>query len=302
MAPQKVSFGDLGAYSGGFDIPEGDYAIEHTVQMYAPTKTDGTKAGVERLGVMLKFYPLAGGDPLEKFLSMGGKADQSYAPDPETGKGVIPVAGGAGAGLNNKTNWFLYLKSLYDCGLPPGVFDNDLTTIDGVWCHIQSVPEPEDRKGFGSRTGEAEEERKAGKIPVCTEIKDDGKPWEGTGGIPEVTEKPKVVKAGPKAVVKAAPAKPAAVKAKPAPAPVATAEGDDEDLKAQALTAMAAVLEKNPKGCAKVVLRTGVYKAIKDNEVGQQVLDTFFGDDDLLGSLLGDLGYTVAGMMIKPAA
>lgn len=308
MAGAKVSFGDLNNYAeGGFDIPEGDYAVVHTVQMFAGTKADGTKAGPERLGVMLDFYNLATDKdgnyidlkPTQKFLSMGSKADQSFAPDPETGKGIVPVAGGSGASMNNKTNWFLYLKSLYDCGLPVGVLDNDLTTIDGIHLHIQSVPEPEDRKGFGSKTGEVEQERRVGKVPVATEIKDDGKPWEGTGGIPEAGAVPAVkapavaapkTKAGPKPV----PAKAAA------PVAVVAAEDDDELLKATALTAMASVLEANPKGCAKVVLRTGTFKAIKDEAMGNRVLETFFADEATLNLLIGALGYTASGMMVKP--
>lgn len=298
MAPTKVSFGDLNSYAeGGFDIPEGDYAVFHTVRMWAGTKADGSSAGPLRLGVMLDLYPLAGGDKLEKFLSMGSKADQSFAPDPDTGKGVVPVAGGPGAAMNNKTNWIMYLKSLYDSGLPVGVFDNDVSTIDGVWLHIQSVPEPEERKGYGAKTGEVEQERRVGKVPIATEIKDDGKPWEGTGGIPEEA---------PAAAPKAAAAKPKVTAAKPGPKPVpakpvAVVTGDDDEaLKATALTAMASVLEKNPKGCAKVVLRTGTFKAISDEAEANKVLETFFGSDEALGNMIGQLGYTVSGMMVKP--
>lgn len=296
---QRVSFGDLGIYGGGFTLPEGDYAMYFDVQMFAGTKQDGSPAGPARLGVMLTAHPLAGGDPVTQFLSMGSKADQSYAPDPENGKGVVAVAGGAGGVLNNKTNWFLFLKSLYDCGLPAGVFDNDFTTIDGIHVHTQSIPEPEDRKGFGSsRTGDQEENRANKTIPVVTAILDSGKPWEGTGGVPAAKTGPTGVvgKKAPAAAPKAAPK--AAAKAPAAPA----VELDADDLKAQAQTAAAGVLEKNPGGCAKVVLRTGVFKAIKDEALGNVVLETFFKDDATLNGLIGDLGYTVAGMMVKPNA
>jgi hypothetical protein len=102
---------------------------------------------------------------------------------------------------------------MYDCGLPEGIFTNDLSVLDGIHVHTQNILEPEDRKGFGSQTGEVAEERRSGLVPVVTEIKEDGKPWEGTGGIPEAAATPAPVKAGPKAVVKPAVAAKPVVKA-----------------------------------------------------------------------------------------
>lgn len=291
-----TGFGALGFYFGGSILPEGDYAMEFNVIMHQGTKQDGSPAGPARLGVMITAHPLSGGDPSDQFLSMGTKASESFAPDPETGKSLVAVAGGPGLNPNNKTNWFYFLKSLYDCGLPEGIFENDLTTIDGIHVHTQNIPEPEDRKSFGARTGEAgaEERRGGGLMPVVSEIKEDGKPWEGTGGLPSA--KPAGKKAAP--VAARAPVR-AAAKA----APVAAVE--NEDVEASALNAVAAVLEKSPNGCTKVALRTGTFKSLNDtagDEMAQAVLDTYFGSDDTLNALVNQLEYSVQGVMVKPMA
>src|SRR5437016_3811459 len=148
-----VDFGSMGSYSGGFTLPEGDYSIEFEVAM--ERLNDKQQGRSPRLGVYLHATPLAGGDVFDQFLSMGGKAALSFAPDPNTGKGLVSIPGGAGGGLNNSTNWYMFLKSLYDCGLPEGIFTNDFTVLDGINVHTQNVPEPEERK--------RSEERRVGK-------------------------------------------------------------------------------------------------------------------------------------------
>lgn len=293
-----VAFGALSNYSGGFTLPEGDYALEFDVQMFAGTKQDGSKAGPERLGVMVTAHPLAGGEPTQQFYSMGGKAHLSFAPNPETGKGLVLVPGGAGGSLNNQTNWVLLLKSLYDCGLPEGVFSDDFSTLDGIHVHTAVVPEPESRKGFGAKTGEAEqEERKPGLVAVVTEIKEDGKPWEGSGGIPGA-EAPAPVKAGPKAVAKVAPK----VAPKAAPAPVEEEVSDEDAVHVAAISGMTSVLEKNPTGCTKIKLRTDTFKAVEEDQ-RQAVIETYFNKgDDVLNQILGELGYNIVGAMVKAIA
>ncbi len=163
---------------------------------------------------------------------------------------------------------------------------------------MTNIPEPEERKGFQNKaaTGEAaQEERRAGTVAVVSEILDEGKPWEGTGGIPE-----------------AAPAKPAAkvngkvqtIKKPAAPPPVEEAAGD-EDIQTAAINGISTVLEKNPNGCPKLVLRTGTFKAVKDSagdDMANAVLEAFFGDDATLTALLGQVGYTISAGAIKPAA
>lgn len=314
---EGINFGDIDNYAGGFTLPEGQYALELDVRMHAGTKADGTPSGPQRLGVMLTAHPLAGGDPSSQFLSMGTNAHQSFAPNPTTGKGVVPVPGGPGANPNNKTNWFLFLKSLYDCGLPKGIFTNDLTTIDGIWVQTQNIPEPEERKGFGTaKTGEADadkkDERKPGLVPIVSEILDNGKPWEGSGGFDFAPAAPAAVpvRKGPIAVAssarpavaapKVAPKRPVAAAA-PAPVVEAAAEGD-EDVMTAAINGATAVLEKNPAGVSKLLMRTGTFKAVNEAagpDMAQAVIDTFFGSDDDLNTVLGQLGYGVVGTTIK---
>lgn len=307
-AASGLMFGDLDFYVGGFTLPEGRYALEFDVRMHAGTKADGTPAGPARLGIMIGAYPLTGGPASNQFLSLGSKAHLSFAPDPNTGKGLVSVPGGPGANANNKTNWFLFLKSLYDCGLPAGIFQNDLTTIDGIWVQTQNIPEPEERKGFGAaKTGEAvEEKRGPSLIPIVTEILDGGKPWEGSGGFEGLGEEAApatpatpAARVAPKAP--GAPIRPAAV----APAAPAAEAPADEDTLTSAINGISAVLEANPKGCTKLLLRTGTFKAVSGSagaEVANAVLNQFFGTDAALNSVLGSVGYVVQGGNVVPQA
>lgn len=295
----------LGFYSAGGGIPEGDYAFKFDVVMHQATDQNGNARGPERLGVMVTAYPLADAEakPIEKFLAFGRKAHLSWQPDPETGKDVVKIEGGAGAPLPASSNWSYFFKSMIDSGAPEGL--PDLGSYDGMWAHLANIPEPEDRKGFVSdATGEAADEQAIKgptTIPVITEIKEDGKPWEGTGGLPE---QPK--KVAKPAFGKAA-AKPAA-KAKPAPAPEpeeeeAPVEGElDEAVKDAALTALTKVIGAVPKGSklTKVKARTEVFKAIKDKTMASAVLEAVFDNETILEQALSELSHVINGAFIVP--
>lgn len=328
----RVSFGNLSMYVAGGGLPEGDYALVFFVQMFQAQDKNGVSKGPQRLGVMVDAYSLT--DPAaevrKQFYSMGSSADKSFAPSAD-GKGLVPVPGGPSSTFPNSTNWAMLLNSMYDCGLPEGTFDNDLTVLDGVWVHITNVPEPEERKGFGGRTGEAAEERKPGNVAIVSEIKEDGKPWEGTGGIPEAPAAPAA--AAPKAPVRgvarptaaaprpapkaAAPAaRPAPVAARrpapaPAPAPVeeAAAELTEDDIATAAANAVAAVLEMpaNANGMTKVSLRVATFKAARGakgefEDLANAVLETYFSSDENLNLVLGPMGYVSKGGAIAVAA
>lgn len=296
-----VNFGSLEMYVAGGGLPEGNYIWANMdVRMHSGF---GEKKGVPRLGVMITLLPLD--NPVEEaareqFYSFGSAADKSFAPN-ATGTGVAPIPGGPGTTFNNSTNWALLLKSLYDCGLPEGIFSNDISTLIGTHVHMTNIPEPEERKGFQNKaaTGEAaQEDRRAGTVAVVSEILDGGAPWEGGGGIPE-----------------AAPAKPAAkvngkvatpirkTVAAPPPPPAPDNAGDD-DIQAAAISGIAAVLEKNPNGCLKLVLRTSTFKAVQaqaGDDMANAVVETFFGDDATLNALLGTVGYSISGGSVKPS-
>jgi hypothetical protein len=308
-AVEGVNFGDLSMYVAGGGLPDGDYCCMFTVQMYQAKKQDGSNAGPVRLGVMMDAYPLSDPKPesvRQQFYSMGSNADKSFAPNPATGKGLVPIAGAAGATLNHSTNWAVFLKSLYDSGLPVGVFTNDFTTIDGIWCHVQNIPEPEERKGFRQAQqaigeGGGEQPQNKGTIAVVTEIKDDGKPWEGTGGLPDAPAVPALATAKAKVspIAKAATKAPA----KAAPAPAAVAEPDSEDVQTWAITGISEALEKSPNGCPRLLLRTQTFNAVKtkaSEDMASAVIDTYFTADDALSGILGELGYKLAGVQIKP--
>lgn len=320
-AYKLVSLGNPASYSGGFTLPEGDWALEFMVMM-EPQRGEVVRNFEPRLGVMVYAHKMVngefvGGEPQEQFYSMGSKAAGSFAPHPDTGKSLVELPEPQG-GLNNKTNWYVLLDSLWNSGMPPTIFDNDFTVIDGVWVHTTNVPEPEERKGFAKATGDAEPEKRAPKlIPIVTEIKENGKPWEGTGGLPALDAV--LAAPAPKAAPKVA-ARPAAVAAKPAAAvrrPVAVAApalieeaaqeetgGGDEAVMEAAINAVAAALGPNPNGMTKLLMRSSAFKAVTKAagaDMAQAVTEQFFNNDENLSSILGPLGYKIAGGNIAPA-
>jgi hypothetical protein len=313
-----IAIGDLNMFVAGGGLPEGDYIIKDaTIQMYqAPANQTSGKQSPARLGMMLTLIPYretAKGVEYEEertqFYSLGTKAHESFAPNPETGKGVVAVPGGPASTFNNSTNYAIFLKSLRDSGLPEGTYTDDCSVLEGMWVHMSNIPEPAERAGFQSQTGEVAGERRAGTIAVVSEIKDDGKPWEGSGGVPDVNVAPapaaakiatKVAAAGQKFNGKAGPATPVRAKAAPVAAP--EPEGD-EATQAAAISAISSMLEKNPKGLKKLQLRTGTFKAVNDAEgadMAQAVTNTFFVDDATLSGLLGELGFTLKGIDVVP--
>lgn len=302
------NFLDLAFYVGGKILPKGKWAMEFNLMLHAGTRADGT-SGVARLGAMATCYPIDDegnlkGEPQDHFFSFGSKAHESWAPHPETGKSLVPVPGGSGAGATNKSNWVYFLKSLYDCGLPAGSVANDFSALDGIWIHTDNIPEPEERKGFKAATGEASSDGQAynNQMVVAVEILDGGKPWEGTGGIPEAKAagKGKPAVAG-KVAGKIAP------KGKAAPEPEPEEEaGGDEDVKSAAEDAFSDILSKKEfeKGLKKIKLRTETFKIVKakhDDDMAQKVVDEILSDDSALATVLEALGYTVKGTDIVPA-
>lgn len=299
-----VNFLDIDNYTSGGGIPEGNYALEFMVQMYQAKKQDGSVAGPERLGVMVTAHALDDktADPRTQFYSMGSKSHLSFAPNPETGKGLVPLPGGAGGTLNNQTNWFFFLKSMFDCDPDlKGIISNDVSLLDGIHVHLHQVPEPEERKSMrsNSKVTEAAEGQyqqqdpnRINKIAVVSEII--ARPWLGEGGIPDGTEA---------ATTAAKPtAKPAVVKpaVKPAAAVVPAADGDD--LAIIANDAMTTVLESNANGCTNLAMRSGVLKAVTvahGKETADAVLNTYFASVDDLNTILNPLGYTSDGKSIK---
>jgi len=291
------NFGDLSNYSSGGGIPEGDYVwTDLSVQMYQAKKQDtGANVGPARLGVMITLVPLAGGDERTQFYSLGSNADKSWAPNPETGKGIVAIPGGPGTPPNASTNWAVLVKSLMDSGLPNGILQDDLSVLEGIHVHMANVPEPEERKGFVAKTGEAADDNRPKTIAVVTEIKDDGKPWEGTGGVPEAKA----------AVAPNGSARSAAKKSTAASASTATAASESDDVLEAAINGASEVLGKSPNGCTKLLFRTGTFKAVNTavgQEMAQKVINTYFSSDDKLNSLLQQLGYEVSGTQVKASA
>jgi hypothetical protein len=199
----------------------------------------------------------------------------------------------------------MLVKSLFDSGLPNGVLQDDLSVLEGIHVHMANVPEPEDRKGFRAKTGEASEIQAPGTVAVVTEIKDDGKPWEGTGGVPaETAPKPngKVPHGTGQTAAPAAATRPAISRGATATTPAAPAS----DTETIAFNGVSSVLMTagNSKGMGKLMLRTSTFKAVSANngqEEAQKVVNTYFASDDTLNAILNPLGYKVAGPQVVPA-
>lgn len=294
---------NIDAYSTGGGMPEGDYCIKDaSVKMHTHTKQDGTPAGPERLGVMITLCSLVAGEgeDREQFYSMGSKAHESWEPT-EDGKGVLPVAGGPGTAPNKNTNWAVFVQSLLDSGLPHGVL-TDLSGLDGTWVHMQNVPEPSDRKSFKAQTGEAAVEDKPRTIAVVSEIKEDGKPWEGGGGVPEaVAPKAAAKSAKPAATAKAVTKAAAPAKSASAPSP-SNGAGDYRDATVEAISA---VLGENEDGMPQLQLRTAAFKHIKeatDDATAKAACNHYFNNPANLNEILGELGYQAAKGKVEKAA
>lgn len=186
---------------------------------------------------------------------------------------------------------------------------------------------------------EAEDEpeiKGSGKILQIVQFVEGGVPWEGGGGLPEGFP-PHVVGAGQKKKdAPATPAKPAAPAGRTAPSPKAAAAParpgpakpngsakpgparpaapatpaatglDELEVREAAVNGIAAVLGQpaNTNGLFQVKLRTGAFQAVSkavSAEMGQAVLDTFFGSAEALNGVLGDLGYVTDGTNVSVA-
>lgn len=290
-------------YTGSFTLPAGRYALFFETLLQQPK--EGARFTNPRLGVELTAYNLdkPGAEPAKQFLSMGSKAHESFAPSVD-GKGLEPIVGGSGS-VTSKSNWNLFRDSMYNAGLD-NVAVNDLSVLDGLWVETAQEPEPEERAGFKTATGEVDAAPKAaGKIPVVIAILDGGKPWEGGGGIPDAPAPAKVTKMQPKPATTAA--KPAP--GRPAPAPAAAAGGDSDDaeaVKMAAVNAIGTVLsdERYVKGCPKLILKTGVFKAVEETEgkpMAQAVASAFFANDAQIKGILEEIGYTLNGNKVEAA-
>lgn len=286
------------SHGGNFELAEGDYIWTNLeVRMF-----DGWDGKQEaRLGVMITLVPLDNPDakPLTAigqehegsiFYSMGTKAALSFSPNAE-GTGIEAVPGGTGK-IPDSSNWIILAKSLRDSGLPKGTATNDVSVLIGIHVHMMNVPEPEERKGFQSNTAEVAADRKQYKrnIAIVSEIKEDGKPWEGTGGIPDVKSSKKgLVKVPPKAQAK----------------PVAEVEPEEltEEVMTAALGAMAAVLEKAPKaGTPRAAFKLNVAKEVKkthDNDMMNAVVSGVLENEEILTTLLDSLDSKISGPMVK---
>jgi hypothetical protein len=77
-------------------------------------------------------------------------------------------------------------------------------------------------------------------------------------------------------------------------------------VKIAAINGVSAVLESQPKGCSKLMLKTGTFKAVAgpkgaNDDMAQAVQEAYFATDAALNALLGEVGYKLAGAMITPA-
>jgi hypothetical protein len=329
VAADVVNFGLDEFYSGGQIVPDGQYLAMFNVIMHSGFKN---KNGPPRLGVMVDFYPLNDcreESKVQSFYSMGTKAHLSFAPNPQTGKGLVVIPGAPAVQMNDKTNWNLFRESL-KCGVPDGIFINDLSVLDGIWINVMSV-DPPDRSGFGSDMGDnQQDQQKAFKLPIVTEVLDGGKPWEGGGGVPDGTvaiptytpPAPPAALAAPApaaarptaklpAQVKpaaAAPVRPAGRKlpganGAPTPPQAAPAGDDGEASKQVAADEVCNILLKNLNGMPRLSLRAEVFKAVQKKHgdaMASSVIANWMDNETNLTAMLGEQSFAVNGMNVIP--
>lgn len=307
---EVFNLGDRSQYSEGsskFALVESDYALTFETALFQGFKPKPTDPN--RVGVWIHFHPLVEGveKPEPKFLSFGTNMEKSWMPSAD-GKSIVAVPGGPKAALPASTNWGIFHDSLINCGLENGVFTSDYSVLDGIHAHCAEIPEPEERKGFQSKTAEVTTEtRRSNKVVVVTEILPEGKPWEGGGGIPEAGAA--AAPAAPAAAARPAAGrtlarKPAAAVA--APAAVTDPEAlTDDDLLGMADTVVGTVIGENPKGLSKASLITTAFTAVSKTNgdaVAQTLQEAVLNNDEVLGGILGALGYQIKGIMVKPIA
>lgn len=316
-ALEAVDFGSSDIYVAGAAFVEGNYALEFTIMRFAGFKNT---TGPLRLGCMVDCYSLT--DPsapkTQQFYGFGTKADDLFAPNPVTGKGIVKIPGKTGAyTLADSTNWNFFRESLLNSGLPEGIWTDDISVLDGIWVHMKNVPEPETRKTFANnkRVGEGgadQQVKGSGFIAVVSEILDDGKPWEGTGGLNVVSNGGAKPAAPAKAATKVAPAPvaakaPAAVKrAVPtvvAPPEPTAEEAVSDEVQAEALTAFEAIFKKYPSGVARTMLRANLSKVVPDPDTRTAIIEAYLNapaTDAALENLVADMGWTYDGNRVAP--
>jgi hypothetical protein len=305
-ADGAFNFGDAANYTGGGALPEGDYLIRSADCVMHAGFTANTQAA-QRLGLMIVFSPMDNINEEKKvFYSFGGSAAKSFAPS-ASGKGIIPIPNAAGSTLNDQTNFAMFRKSLIDSTMPPEIWQNDCSVIEGAWVHTQNVDEPEERKGFvnANATSEAapqQQERKPNKVTIITEILDGGAPWEGGGGLPAEGTAPAPAVAAPKVNGLAKPPV-GAVRGKPAPAPVASVDDQIADSASKAVYDILA--DGGGAPISKLKLQLGTFKAASaafGGDMAQAIQETYFGTDAAaLNSIIAPHGFKLVGVNVVPA-
>lgn len=318
-----VDFMSDDQFISSMGIPEGRYACWFDLMMHHFTKADGTPGkGPEQLKVRVTAWPIDENgvslsrpedEPKYGYYGLGSKAHLSFAPDPATGKRLLPLPGGTSTKFTNLSNWGVFRDSLRGCGMPNKFVTSDFTPLDGVWLRFTVVAAPEGRKALrAGKTADVEEQDadRPDTVSVPLEAIDGGRVWDGQAGglleaAPAPAARPAPGRPAPPAAKAAAAGRPAP-RAAAAPAPVA-AEEETEDVATVATNAIASFFEdpKNVKGAAKAALRTFVFRTVSETvspDMGQQVLNAYFEDVAVLGGILGEFGYVINGAMIKATA
>lgn len=329
-----INFLDYDQYQSGGGIPNGRFILYFDPMNFKPEPRSGVRQQFSdaRLGVMVTAYNPDNKDDIHtQFLAFGKDLNKAYTvnPDPNI-KGLLPIPGAAAIPFPASSNWGYFLKSMLDMGMPRNYATNDLTAMDGVWADVAQNPEPEDRKGYRNSAKamsevEAPEIKGSGKILQIVDFVENGKPWEGGGGMPEgfpehnitnILKKPAPATAGaakpsprPGPVApKPGPKPPVSAAKGPAkPAPKAAAEATDLDpmeVHDAAIQAIAAILGENVDGLLRIKLRNGVFaNSNKTNPaMGQAILEQFFATDDSLNGILGEIGYVIEGLNVVVAS
>lgn len=300
-------------YSGGFLVPQGYYVItDMTVMLYRGHKGDQP----EVLGCMVSFVPLT--DPKEEnkksqFYGFGSQAHKSFMPNPQHGKGIVPIPGAPATGFNESTNWNIFRKSFFDCNLPQGIVTDRVDPLEGTWVYLQHIPEPEERKSFNTNsTAEVQQTARADKkIAVIGQILDGGKPWEGTGGWPAGPvnvgngHAPAPVAASTLVRPATAPLMPPTPQFTPPPPPAPPAGMDTVDIQTHAMNAIADTLEKlaiaGQVAPQRLAVRNDVFNLVatkSGEQTATAVLTQVIDIPQNFETILGSLGYKTQGPLV----
>lgn len=280
-APEKVSLALSEFTEGGGLFPEGRYRIDEAV--FNSFNYDGK--GPETLTMRLKAQSLDSPSTpaVTQQYSLGKQAAQIYEPDPATGGHSLIKKANLTPDLANKkgltkgSNFHQFLTNAINAGLSEADWQGDTSIFEGAeayFTHIKLKEYDDSSKGLTGETSQPKERKYDKTLAVPT------RDWTPAGERRSGAAASKVN------------------------GKVVTAAAVDDDVIAQLADDLTKLLVVNTDGMARGKARLSIFQAHKAAGIPKSTSDAVinaFLDDNVLGGVLGDLGFALVGSNIEPA-